>query len=97
MIVNRKSQLKLNLALSHILRLSTTFVILSLLSVFLYIECFNNYPVGFPSVFFYGLVTTVDCEILVMQKLGPSLDDLLMKCNRKFSMKTTLLLANQIV
>ena len=51
--------------------------------------------VGIPSIKWCG--TEGDYNVLVMELLGPSLEDLFNFCNRKFSIKTVLLLADQMV
>ena len=54
-----------------------------------------NFAVGIPRIRWCG--TEGDYNVLVMELLGPSLEDLFNFCNRKFSIKTVLLLADQMV
>ena len=51
--------------------------------------------VGIPKVLWFG----AECEfnVLVMDLLGPSLEALFERCHRRFSLKTVLLLADQLV
>ncbi|KAG9509884.1 Casein kinase I isoform alpha, partial [Fragariocoptes setiger] len=51
--------------------------------------------IGIPHVRWYG--TEKDFNILVMDLLGPSLEDLFNFCSRKFSTKTVLMLADQMI
>ena len=51
--------------------------------------------IGIPKVYFFGIEG--EYRILVMDYLGPCLEDLLTYCDRKFSLKTTLMLADQML
>lgn len=53
------------------------------------------FTVGIPAIKWCG--SEGDYNVMVMELLGPSLEDLFNFCSRRFTLKTVLLLADQMV
>ncbi|XP_037684959.1 casein kinase I-like [Choloepus didactylus] len=51
--------------------------------------------IGIPYIWWFG--QEKDCNVLVMELLGPSLEEFFNFCSRKFTMKTVLMLADQMI
>ena len=51
--------------------------------------------IGFPKYLWYG--REGDYHIMVIELLGPSLEDMFVFCGRKLSLKTVLLLADMLI
>jgi casein kinase I homolog HRR25 len=51
--------------------------------------------IGIPQIYWFGQHKQRNC--LVMDQLGCSLEELFRKCGRRFSIKTTLMLADQLI
>lgn len=56
---------------------------------------FYSYVAGVPNLKWFGVEGEVN--VMAIDLLGPSLEDLFNYCNRKFSLKTVLMLADQLV
>ena len=53
------------------------------------------FSAGFPTLIWFGIEG--DYTVMVIDLLGPSLEDLFNYCGRRFSLKTTLMLADQML
>ena len=55
----------------------------------------RGFVIGIPKI--YDFIQTEDYNMMFMQLLGPSLEDIFNKYNRRFSLSTVLLLADQLI
>ncbi|KAL3319708.1 serine/threonine protein kinase [Cichlidogyrus casuarinus] len=60
-------------------------------------KCLSRSSTGVPNILYFGNDCTAKHFALVMELLGPSLEDLFNFCDRQFSLKTVLLLADQMI
>ena len=60
-----------------------------------YARNFVNYVAGIPEIFYVG--NEGEYNILVMELLGPNLEELRVYCGGKFNLQTTLRLADQMI
>lgn len=63
--------------------------------IFLVSDRYHNIP-GIPEIYYKGNIG-LHCTAVAMELLGPSLNDLFQICGKKFSLKTILMIAIQMV
>lgn len=61
------------------------------------IKYLTQQPTNQPVIYNYHYIKTPNCSFLVTDLLGPSLESLLKSCGGKFSLKTVLMIAEQVI
>ena len=52
----------------------------------------KNFKLGFPELLWYG--KEHGSQVIIMESLGPSLEDMFNFCGKKFSLKTVIMIAD---